>query len=392
MTRYIVLRDRAKVWRRTTGPTAPFIAPAGGSLSGDPVIETADLSPDALRATMTDPDCLAVCPTMPTRLVQPEPVDGMDAQATAPGWGVTAIGADQCPWDGAGCRMAVLDTGVDRQHPAFDGVGFVTRDFVGTGVTDANGHGTHIAGTILGRDLGGVRIGVARGITDLMVAKTLSDSGLGCTGAFMEAFMWAVDQSADIAMFALSFDIAAQVSALVEQGFPLVQANTAAVNAYRGNLRLFELVTLMLPVARRPLTIAAVGNDSLRFIADDFETGPSAPAASERVLAVGAVASDGETFSLAHFSNLSPALVGPGVGITSAALGGESRALNGSSMAAAHVAGAAALWLQQMRNTGETVNANKLANRLIQTAKDSGPCAALSRTERGHGMVQVPQG
>ena len=86
---------------------------------------------------------------------------------------------DRSTWTGEGVTVAVLDTGIDSKHPAFAGVDIVEKDFTGTGNGDRQGHGTHCAGTIFGRDVDGKRIGVARGVKRALIGKVLGDEGGG---------------------------------------------------------------------------------------------------------------------------------------------------------------------------------------------------------------------
>ncbi|GAA4221151.1 subtilisin family serine protease [Sagittula marina] len=389
MTRFIVLRDRTDNWRRTAVPLASSVSPVTPDAPAEPVIDVLDLSPEALRDIVRDRSCLTIAPAMPTRIVNPEPLDDLRSDDVEPGWGLRAVGADRTDRSGKGVTLALLDTGIDQTHPAFNGVTLETCDFVGTGVSDANGHGTHMAATMIGRDLDGTRIGVARGVKKLLVGKAISDKGLGSTGGFFQAVLWAMAQRADIIAFAVSFDIAAQVEALTAAGYPLVQANTAAVNAYRGNLRIFELMMEMSCAQAGPLLIGAIGNDSLRVISPEFETGPSAPAAARHVLAIGACGTEGDWLEPAVFSNIGPAVIAPGVGIVSAGAGGGLRTLNGTSMAAAHVAGVAALWAEHMREEGEDVNSATLAARLVSTATRMNIHEGQTVLDVGHGLVQA---
>ena len=66
--------------------------------------------------------------------------------STSTAWGIHAVGADTSSWSGDGVRVAVLDTGIDASHPAFDGVELVQRNFTGESDEDLDGHGTHCAG------------------------------------------------------------------------------------------------------------------------------------------------------------------------------------------------------------------------------------------------------
>ena len=86
---------------------------------------------------------------MPTRLVEPLAVDVEQTAA----WGIGAVGADRSTRTGAGVVPCVLDTGIDASHPAFAGVSLLEEDFSGTGTGDRQGHGTHCAGTVFGRDV-----------------------------------------------------------------------------------------------------------------------------------------------------------------------------------------------------------------------------------------------
>jgi subtilisin family serine protease len=81
------------------------------------------------------------------------------------------VGADTSPFSGDGIVVAVLDTGIDASHPAFEGVDIVQKDFTGEGVGDQHGHGTHCAGTIFGRTSEGTRIGVAPGVKKALIGK-----------------------------------------------------------------------------------------------------------------------------------------------------------------------------------------------------------------------------
>lgn len=394
MTRYILLYDKTGNWRRSCTPFTDGAAPQDPAAEAEPHIEIADLSPQALREVSANRNLLTIQRAMPTRMIAPQPMDDIRAADTVPGWGLRATGADRTPVNGAGVRMALLDTGIDATHPAFAGVDIVAHDFAGTGVADANGHGTHMAATVLGRDLGrdlgGTRIGVARGLTDLLVGKALADDGSGRSEDFLQSVLWALRHRADILCFALSFDTMTHIEGLIDEGYPKSLATLAAIHAYRGNLRICELMFRMVGAMRMPLLLGAAGNDSLRTIATEFETGPSAPATAAGVLAVGACGMEGSGLTQAPFSNTGAILTAPGVGILSAGPDGGLRVLNGSSMALAHAAGIAALWAEQMRNDGTPVNAQTLASQMILSATSQPFGRHGSYADCGHGLVQAP--
>jgi len=76
-----------------------------------------------------DPDRAVIRP-MPTRLIKPlkSALDAPD-EAVKRVWGLEAVRATTSPQTGKGVRVAVLDTGIDASHPAFDGVELVQRNF-----------------------------------------------------------------------------------------------------------------------------------------------------------------------------------------------------------------------------------------------------------------------
>lgn len=391
MTRFIILRERTGNWRRPCVPLDAAIEAQDPDAGADPQIETVDLSPVGLREAARDRRILTVAPAMPTRLIAPEPMDDLREEGAENGWGLRAVGADCTPHSGTGVRVALLDTGLETGHPCFAGVDVAARDFAGTGVEDANGHGTHVAGTILGRDLGGVRIGIARGVTSLLAAKAVADNGRGRSDSFLSALLWALRKKADIVGFSLAFDTGAQIETLTQEGYPPPLACAAAVHACRGNLRIFEMILTMQGNGSGPLILGAVGNDSLRVISPEFETGPAAPVAARGVLPVAALGRDEDGLSLVPFSNAGAQLAAPGAGIVSARIGGGVRVLNGTSMALAHALGVAALWAERLRSEGQAPVARALAAKLLSTATREGLVPAPSFVDIGHGMVQAPR-
>lgn len=335
-----------------------------------------------------DPDTIAAAPEMPVDLIEPQSSDADTGETTA--WGIDATGASASRFDGASASVAVLDTGLDAAHPAFTGVRVEDRDFTGSGPGDQNGHGTHCAGTILGRDVDG-RIGVARGVDRLIVGKILDAKGRGSAENVYKAMLWAAESGANIISMSLGFAPAKLAKRLRDDGWPEEAALSAAIQSYGRNLRLFDAIMGQFRARRssggEPLVVAASGNDSLRARDPRFRIAASMPSAAQDVISVGALRQTGAGLAIASFSNSQPTLSAPGVGVMSAWPGGGVKSLQGTSMACPHVAGLAALWWQSLepRASAEIVRAKLLANTDFQ------PLApGYDHTDVGYGLAKAP--
>ena len=221
---------------------------------------------------------------------------------------------------GSGVVVAVIDTGIDYTHPAFGG-GFGAghkvrggRDLVNndSDPMDDHGHGTHVAGIVAAN--GGGLIGVAPEAA-LLAYKALDASGSGRDSYVLAAIEEAVRERAAIVNMSL--------------GRPAV-ADDPVVRAIEN------------AAASGMLFCVAAGNTGA-FL--DIGSPGNAPSA----LTVGAIDREGR---LAYFSSkgpvvptgaMKPEVVAPGVQIVSARNGGGLRTASGTSMAAPHVAGVAAL-------------------------------------------------
>lgn len=151
------------------------------------------------------------------------PVAGTGEEVTA--WGLEAVGASSSKQDGDGVTVAVLDTGIDRAHPAFTGITFAAEDLMDFiadeagkpgSADDHHGHGTHVAGTIFGRDVGDTRIGVARGVKKALIGKVLGPKG-GPTEAIFNAVEWALKRKADVISMSLGMDFPGLVNLLMQK-------------------------------------------------------------------------------------------------------------------------------------------------------------------------------
>ena len=283
---------------------------------------------------------------------------------------VAQIGAPtawEAGYDGTGVTVAVLDTGVDAEHPDLAGqVGAEENFSQSDTVQDGFGHGTHVAATIAGTGAGsdGLRKGVAPGAT-ILSGKVLDDEGSGYESDIIEGMEWAVGAQADVVNMSLG-------------GGPTDGTDPVSVAVDE------------LSDASDTLFVVSAGND-----------GPGSstigtPGTADRALTVGAVDRDE---SLADFSSrgprlgdlaIKPDITAPGVDIAAARASGTTMGTpvdalytraSGTSMAAPHVAGAAALLAAQHPAwTGD-----QLKDGLVSTALP----ADLTEYEQGGGRVDV---
>jgi subtilisin family serine protease len=378
---------------RPTGPVRRGGRPGRGAGPTAATVSVEPLSSREAAAARGDPG-VAVAPLLPMKLI--EPVSKRDTGTpTGPGsaWGVDAVGALESPFTGAGVTVAVLDTGIDAAHEAFRGLQITQRDFTGEGDGDHDGHGTHCAGTIAGRDLNGYRYGVAPGVEELLVAKVLGEAG-GSTDALMRAMLWALEAGADVMSMSLGLDFPGLVTRWTEDGLPLEPATSRALEGYRDTLRLFGTLADVLraagPYGGSALVIAATGNESRRRAPTPYTIGVSPPAGSEGFVAVGALerAPDG-ALEVAEFSNAGATIAAPGVDILSARAGGGFAQLSGTSMAAPHAAGVAALWAENLLSSAGRIDVGLLLARLTGNSEE---LAGVAAVDAGAGLVRAPRG
>ncbi|MFC8045914.1 S8 family serine peptidase [Nocardia sp. NPDC057353] len=372
----------------------PNIGPAAlpAETAADVRVDIDEITPATLRSVAADPTVVGFGPAMPMRLVEPTARGGPAPAAAGPTWGVAAVGATTSPFTGTGITVAVLDTGIEPDHPAFTGVTLVTKDFTGNGSAhDKNGHGTHCAGTIFGRDVGGTRIGVARGVTRALIGKVLGPGG-GGSDTIAEAILWARDNGAHVISMSLGIDFPGYVEGLVtERRLPIPVATSLALRAYTANIKLFETLSQFLTAGvGQPMVVAATGNESGRHRTPPFEIDVAPPAAATGIIAVGALGRTPRGQAVAPFSNARATVSAPGVDIESAGLGGGIESMSGTSMATPHVAGVAALWAQKLAAQGRLAPL-VLQAKLIGEATFDGLAPDTDPADIGAGLVRAPQ-
>jgi subtilisin family serine protease len=357
-------------------------------------VQEMDLSTSDIEDVRRDSSTVAIAPPMPLSLIEPEHstlADGPEVTASGSTWGVDAVGASASSFDGTGVKVAVLDTGIDPNHPAFNGVNLVRKNFTTESDDDLHGHGTHCAGTIFGRDVDGTRIGVARGVDDAIIAKVLGQGG-GSSATLANAINWSVENGANVVSMSLGIDFPGYVDWLVnQQNLPVAAATSRALSDYRSNINLFSRLVDFLNARSAfgtgVVVIGASGNESRR---PNYDIAVAPPAAGEGIISVGALQQGSQGFEVAAFSNTHCNVSAPGVAIQSARAGGGLTSMNGTSMAAPHVAGVAALWAQHEKHFNGRITSLGMKAKIVGMATRQGLNSSELTQDVGSGIVKAP--
>ncbi len=262
---------------------------------------------NALAALLTDPR---------VAYVEQDGVVSIRTIQTGATWGLDRVDRRLLPLDtwytydttGAGVHAYVIDSGLNVTHNEFIGRVGGGADFVGGGVNDCNGHGTHVAGT-----LGGTIYGIAKAVT-IHPVRVLDCAGDGTLSGVIAGMNWVAANHITPAVVNMSLGGG---------------AHTSIDNAV-ADLHNLHNITV----------VVAAGNDNAD--ACDYS-----PARAPLAITVGSTTS---TDTRSSFSNWGTCLdwFAPGSSIKSAWIGSNTatNTISGTSMASPHVAGAAARYLQ----------------------------------------------
>ncbi|WP_063810438.1 S8 family peptidase [Kibdelosporangium phytohabitans] len=271
--------------------------------------------------------------------------------------------------DGTGTTVAVVDTGIDEQHPDLRGKVADTANFTDEpDAGDGYGHGTHVASIIAGTGSasGGRYRGVAPG-AKLLSAKVFDSSGQAPASQVMAGMQWAAEHGAKVVNLSLGGPVPDGADELSELVDTLTERTGALFVVAAGNSGSAPATVESPGVAASALTVGAV----------DREDKP-APFASRGPRSGDAMAK--------------PEIVAPGVGIVAARASGTSMgdpvgeqytAASGTSMATPHVSGAAAILAQKFPRW----RADRLKNALAASAKDAGQ----DWYAQGNGRLDIPR-
>jgi subtilisin family serine protease len=286
---------------------------------GEVVHDFAKVVPGGFLAELTITDLQEMRDTPGVALVEPDQRIGIDATNPAPPWGLDRIDQELLPLDssysptltGTGVTAYVVDTGIRPTHVQLAGRVGVGFDGIadGSGTTDCQGHGTHVAGTIGAQDYG-----VAPQL-QLVPVRVLGCDGSGTVSSVLAGLDWIVrdHQAGQPAVANLSLGGSASVA--LDGAIEAVIADGVSVTA-------------------------AAGNDNVDACAES-------PARVPAAVTVGASTSADARAGYSNYGSCVDVFA-PGTSITSTSNSSDTATTtkSGTSMAAPHVAGAIALYLQ----------------------------------------------
>ncbi|MFD5248139.1 S8 family serine peptidase [Amycolatopsis sp. NPDC058340] len=313
---------------------------------------SATLPPAAAEALRRDPRVRSVEADSVVSVAEQTVPTGLDRSNATANPNLKINGDDDYSVD---ADVAVIDTGADAQHPDLNVVSRTnclnSASCTDNAGTDDHGHGTHVSGTIGARDNGVGVVGVAPGAR-IWAVKVLDKGGSGQLSGVVSGVDWVAAHADEIEVANMSLGcencendaLKAAISNAVAKG---VVFAVAAGNNHK-DARTFS-------PANHPdvVTVSAIA---------DFDGKPGGRA--------GSTCRADQDDTLADFSNFGPTveIAAPGTCILSTFPGGQYKVFSGTSMAAPHVAGAAALLTANGNRATGRDGALAVRQRLVDTA------------------------
>ena len=198
--------------------------------------------------------------------------------------------------DLAPVRVAVVDSGIDADHPEFQGRIAASQSFVGGGITDKHGHGTFVAGVIAAAADNGEGIAGIAFPAELLIAKVVRSDGTISPEAEAKAIRWAADNGARVINLSLG-------------------GLRDPIHRDRDTFSEVEVRAVSYAYSKGAVLVAAVGNG------DEAPKSPwpyaSYPAALPHVLGVSALTAEGSVPAFSNRDKVYNDISAPGVGIVS---------------------------------------------------------------------------
>ncbi|HYW07459.1 MAG TPA: S8 family peptidase [Longimicrobium sp.] len=286
---------------------------------------------DGFSATLNQGQLVALQHNPNVKWIEQDQVVELSTTQTGATWGLDRIDQRNLPLSttydytptGAGVRAYIIDTGINTGHTDFGGRASIASDFIGGGSDDCHGHGTHVAGTV-----GSTTYGVAKDVT-LLGVRVVDCTGTPNNSTVIAGIDWTAANAVKPAVATVS----------------LVSAASSTVDAAINGL-----------INSGVITVVSAGNSN----ANACNYSPARVANAITVAA--STSSDGRWINSNYGTCVD--VFAPGVNIMSTWIGSPSMtgSISGTSMAAPHVAGVAALYLEGNTTASQATVASAIIN------------------------------